>query len=43
MAGSRATEWTAGYAVLGTLHPMLRAGIPQITQPPMTQTTPAVG
>jgi eukaryotic-like serine/threonine-protein kinase len=43
MAGSRATEWTAGYLVLGTLHPMLRAGIPQITQPPTPQKTPTAG
>lgn len=30
MAGPRATEWTAGSAVAGTLHPILRAGIAQI-------------
>lgn len=30
MAGRRATEWTAGPAVAGTLHPILRAGITQI-------------
>jgi eukaryotic-like serine/threonine-protein kinase len=32
MAGKRATEWTTGYAVLGTLHPILRTGIGQIRQ-----------
>jgi eukaryotic-like serine/threonine-protein kinase len=30
MAGLRATEWTAGPAVAGTLHPILRAGIADI-------------
>ena len=30
MAGRRATEWTVGSAVAGTLHPILRAGITNI-------------
>jgi eukaryotic-like serine/threonine-protein kinase len=34
MAGPRATEWTAGPAVAGTLHPILRAGIAQILSNP---------
>lgn len=34
MAGPRATEWTAGPAVAGTLHPILRAGIAQIIASP---------
>ena len=34
MAGPRATEWTAGNAVIGTFHPTLRAGISQIYEQP---------
>lgn len=34
MAGPRATEWTAGPAVAGTLHPILRGGIAQILARP---------
>lgn len=34
IAGPTATDWTVGQAVLGTLHPILRTGIPPITQPP---------
>ena len=34
MAGPRATEWTAGPAVAGTLHPILRVGIAQILSQP---------
>jgi len=34
MAGPRATDWTAGPAVAGTLHPILRAGIAQILGTP---------
>lgn len=34
MAGAHYAQWTAGSAVIGTLHPILRAGIPQISTPP---------
>jgi hypothetical protein len=34
MAGPRATEWTIAPAVVGTLHPILRAGIAQILASP---------
>jgi hypothetical protein len=43
MAGRRATEWTAGNAVLGTFHPILRAGIRQISQPPPNLGAPFPG
>jgi hypothetical protein len=33
MAGPSAAEWTAGHMLLGTLHPILRTGIPQISPP----------
>ena len=33
MAGAACAQWTAGSAIIGTLHPILRTGIPQITSP----------
>ena len=33
IAGPSAAHWTAGRTLLGALHPILRAGIPEIGQP----------
>ena len=34
IAGPAAAQWTAGHMLLGTLHPILHTGIPQISPPP---------